>query len=72
MVQAIADEDKALVLRLQDGDLEALGVLYDRHRSLVYRTALAITGEPETAADLLHDVFLRLHRFAHRIDPERP
>ncbi|MEJ2012117.1 MAG: RNA polymerase sigma factor [Anaerolineales bacterium] len=49
-----------------------MGDLYDRHRSLVYRTALAITGEPETAADLLHDVFLRLHRFAHRIDPERP
>ena len=70
--QPITNEDKALVLRLQDGDLEALGELFDRHRYLVYRTALAITGEPETAADLLQDVFLRLHRFAHRIDPERP
>jgi len=69
---AIEKEDRRLVLRLQDGDLEALGELYDRHRSLVYRTALAITSEPEAAADLLQDVFLRLHRFAHRIDPERP
>jgi RNA polymerase sigma-70 factor (ECF subfamily) len=68
----IEQEDRHLVLRLQDGDLEALGDLYDRHRSLVYRTALAITSEPEAAADLLQDVFLRLHRFAHRIDPERP
>jgi len=70
--QTISNDDKALVLKLQDGDLEALGELYDRHRSMVYRTALAITGEPETAADLVQDVFLRLHRFAHRIDSDRP
>ncbi len=72
MEQTISNDDKALVLKLQDGDLEALGELYDRHRSMVYRTALAITGEPETAADLVQDVFLRLHRFAHRIDSDRP
>jgi RNA polymerase sigma-70 factor (ECF subfamily) len=39
---------------------------------MVYRTALAITNDPEAAADLLQDVFLRMHRFAHRIDPQRP
>jgi len=64
--------DQALVIQIQQGNLEALGVLYDRHRRLVYRTALAITGDTEAAADLLQDVFLRLHRFAHNIDPLRP
>jgi RNA polymerase sigma-70 factor (ECF subfamily) len=64
--------DAELVCRLQSGSLEALGVLYDRHRNLVYRTALAITGDVEAAADLLHDVFLRLHRFAAHIDSQRP
>ncbi len=64
--------DRELVIALQSGDLQALGVLYDRHQQLVYRTAFAITGDAETAADLLQDVFLRLHRFAHRIDPRRP
>jgi len=64
--------DAELVCRLQAGSLDALGVLYDRHRSLVYRTAVAITGDTEAAADLLHDVFLRLHRFAAHIDPQRP
>jgi len=64
--------DAELVCSLQTGNLEALGVLYDRHRNLVYRTALAITGDVEAAADLLHDVFLRLHRFASHIDPGRP
>lgn len=64
--------DEQLVLQLQGGDLEALGTLYDRHRLMVYRTALAITSDPEEAADLLHDVFLRFYRFADRVDPCRP
>ena len=64
--------DRDLILELQAGELNALGDMYDRHRHLVYRTALAITCDPEMAADLLQEVFLRLHRFAERIDPSRP
>ncbi|HUF39131.1 MAG TPA: RNA polymerase sigma factor [Anaerolineales bacterium] len=63
---------RELVLRLQAGELQALGALYDRHQNLVFRTALAITGDRESAADLLQDVFLRFHRFIDRVDPERP
>src|SRR4030066_2051670 len=64
--------DSKLILGLQNGNLETLGILYDRHRGLVFRTALAITGDAEAAADLLQEVFLRLHRFAAHIDPLRP
>jgi RNA polymerase sigma-70 factor (ECF subfamily) len=64
--------DAKLILSLQNGNLEALGGLYDRHRNLVFRTALAITGDAEAAADLLQEVFLRLHRFASHIDAGRP
>jgi RNA polymerase sigma-70 factor (ECF subfamily) len=64
--------DCDLIRQLQQGNLEALGVLYDRHRHLVYRTALAITNDTEAAADILQEVFLRLHRFAERVDSERP
>jgi RNA polymerase sigma-70 factor (ECF subfamily) len=63
---------KDLILQLQAGDVEALGDLYDRFNQMVYRTAYAITGEPEAASDLLQEVYLRLHRFAHRVDPSRP
>ena len=64
--------DRELVIQLQDGSLNSLGELYERHQNLVYRTALGVTGDPAIAADLLQDVFLRVHRFAHKIDPERP
>jgi RNA polymerase sigma-70 factor, ECF subfamily len=64
--------DRELVLLLQQNDLTALGDLYDRHQRLVFRTALGITGDEQVAADLLQDVFLRMHRFARHIDPDRP
>ncbi len=64
--------DRELVLQLQEGDLAALGDLYDRHQRLVYRTAVGITGDEQVASDLLQDVFLRVHRFARHIDPDRP
>ena len=64
--------DQELILQLQAGSLEALGQLYDHYQLLVYRTALAVTGDSDAAADLLQDVFLRLYRFAENIDPGRP
>ena len=64
--------DAELIRHLQRHNLEALGYLYDRYQRLVYRTALGITGDVDAAADLLQDVFLRLHRFAHHVDITRP
>jgi RNA polymerase sigma-70 factor (ECF subfamily) len=64
--------DRELIIQLQEGNLSALGDLYDRHQHMVYRTALAVTGDVAAAVDLLQDVFLRMHRFADRIDSERP
>lgn len=64
--------DRDLILQLQDGSLEALGELYDRYQTMVYRTALVITNDDNAAEDLLQDVFLRLHRFADHIDVDRP
>ncbi len=64
--------DRDVIEELQRGSLDALGILYDRYQRMVFRTALAITGDGDAAADLLQDVFLRLHRFAERIDASRP
>ena len=74
MIQPMPDSpgDGLLVEQLQAGDLDALGVLYERHKGLVYRTALAITQDPLAAEDILQDGFLRLHKYAHRVDTSLP
>ncbi len=64
--------DGQLVVKLQSGDLDVLGVLYERHKTSVYRTALAITHDPSAAEDILQDCFLRVYERAHLIDSSRP
>jgi len=64
--------DATLIIRLRNNDLEALGVLFDRHYAQVYRTALAITHDRDVADDITQDCFLRLHRYANRIDTSLP
>lgn len=66
------NDDAQLVQRMQAGDLEALGTLYDRYRLTVYRTALAITRDNDAAEDILQEAFLRLHTYADRFDLRLP
>ncbi len=64
--------DSELIKRLQQADLEVLGVLFERYRTRVYRTALAIVRDPAVAEDVLQDCFLKVYANANRIDSERP
>ena len=63
-----AQPDGDLVVRIQDGDLDALGELYERHKTSVYRTALAITRDEKAAEDILQETFLRVYTYAYSID----
>ena len=53
--------DAELVIRLQGGDLDALGHLFDRYYAQIFRTAVAITHDDAVAEDITQDCFLRLH-----------
>jgi RNA polymerase sigma-70 factor (ECF subfamily) len=64
--------DADLIDQLQHGDIEALGLLYERHRSMVYHAALNVTHDPQAAEDVLHDCFLRVYRYASSFDTSRP
>jgi len=60
--------DGWLIVRIRDGDLKALGELYERYKMSVYRTALAVTHDEGVAEDILQDAFLRVYAYADRID----
>jgi len=66
------DEDKKLILRVKTGDLGALGELYDRYNTDVYRTALAITCIESAAVEILQDCFLSLNRNIQSLTPSQP
>jgi RNA polymerase sigma-70 factor (ECF subfamily) len=68
----IGPSDSELIDRLRQDDLDALGVLFERYRDRVFRTALVIVRDPAVAEDILQDCFLKVHANAQRIDTERP
>jgi RNA polymerase sigma-70 factor (ECF subfamily) len=65
-------EDGLLVARVRDGDIDALGKLYERYKTKVYRTATAITHDERMAEDILQEVFLRVNRYADSFDQAQP
>jgi RNA polymerase sigma-70 factor (ECF subfamily) len=60
--------DGDLVQRARQGDAAAFGELVDRHRSSVYRAALAALGSHAEAEDAAQDAFIAAYR---RIDSFR-
>ena len=54
--------DADLVARARQGDPAAFGELIDRHRSAVYRAALAALGSHADAEDAAQDAFLAAYR----------
>jgi RNA polymerase sigma-70 factor, ECF subfamily len=63
--------DASLVRQVLDGSQDALAMLYDRHVSGVYATALRVCGNDSLAAEVVQDTFLGLWNRAERYDPAR-
>ncbi len=55
---AAGDSDAGLVADAQAGNLDAFEELIRRHNSMVYRTLMAILGNPEEAQDAMQDALL--------------
>ena len=61
-----AKSDPTLVARLAQGDREALGVLYARHRLLVFGCLCRLTPDRSLAEELLQETFLAAWQSAAR------
>jgi RNA polymerase sigma-70 factor (ECF subfamily) len=58
LVETLQDADAGLVAQAQSGGLEAFETLVRRHGQLIYRTLIAILGNPPDAQDAMQDTFL--------------
>jgi RNA polymerase sigma-70 factor, ECF subfamily len=66
-----AKDDEHLLLRVQSGDREALGILFDRYARLVLSVGQRILRDNAEAEDLVHDVFLFLLKKSNFFDPTK-
>lgn len=58
------NDDRRLLQAHVDGDDEAFGTLFARHRDRLWAVALRTTGDPEEAADALQDAMVNAFRRA--------
>jgi RNA polymerase sigma-70 factor (ECF subfamily) len=52
-------------------DPEALGEFFESYFDRLYNVAYRLVGNRAQAEDVLQEVFLKVHRAAHQLDPER-
>jgi RNA polymerase sigma-70 factor (ECF subfamily) len=60
------DADRAVLVRLANGELPALEELYDRYKTMAYSIAFRITNDATLAEDVVQDAFLGAWRNAAR------
>ena len=57
--------------RVRARDPEALAAFFERHFDRVYGLVYRLLGDRTLAEDMTQEVFLKVHRAAHQIDPAR-
>lgn len=72
MLPAMAGEtdDAQLMSRYAKGDVAAFETLYGRHKGPLYRYFLRQCGDPEGAAELFQEVWIRVIRSRERYEPK--
>ena len=63
--------DSAVLERVRSRDPEALGILFERYFDAVYALVYRLLGERPAAEDAASEVFLKVYRAAHQLDPGR-
>lgn len=65
------DDERALLARLNQGDEQALTLLYRRESGAVYRYALALAGDEAAALDAMQEAFSQWLRAPQGFNPAR-
>jgi RNA polymerase sigma-70 factor (ECF subfamily) len=62
----LVSRDAVLIQRATQGERVALGEIIDRHRDRAYQYAYRLTRNPDDAADLVAEAFVRVSRSIHK------
>jgi RNA polymerase sigma-70 factor (ECF subfamily) len=58
--------DETLMMAVQSGDLDALGILFERHHAALFGFFCRVTGSRSASEDLTQDVFVRILKYRER------
>jgi RNA polymerase sigma-70 factor (ECF subfamily) len=64
-VAAEERSDHALMLAVRDGELDALGELFERHHGQLFGFLVKLTGQHAAAEDIAQTVFQRMLKYRH-------
>ncbi len=67
----IEPPDRAELEQVRQRDPRALASFFDRYFDRIYGLVRRLLGDRELAEDVTSEVFLKVHRAAHRLDPSR-
>ncbi|MGI8687738.1 MAG: RNA polymerase sigma factor [Thermomicrobiales bacterium] len=68
----MCDEEREAIAALQRGDIGGLEALVRLHQLRAVRTSFAITGDRETAEDVVAEAFLTVYERISQFDSRRP
>jgi RNA polymerase sigma factor (sigma-70 family) len=57
--------DNSLMLKVKDGDLDKLGLLFERYKKPLYGFFYGLTRQQELSEDLVQNTFLRILKYRH-------
>src|SRR5437016_11905293 len=58
--------------QVREGEVEKLGVLFERHHQSLFGFFVRLTGRREFSEDLVQEVFFRMLKYRHTFQPENP
>lgn len=57
--------DNALMMKVRNGDLDKMGLLFERHHRQLLGFLIHMTGKRELSEDLMQNVFYRMLKYRH-------
>ncbi len=57
--------DNSLMLKVKNGDLDKLGLLYERHKKRLFGFFYNLGNNPSVSEDLVQNVFVRILKYRH-------
>lgn len=64
--------DNVLMLKVKSGDLDKLGLLYERHKKRLFGFFYNMGNNPSISEDLVQNVFVRILKYRHSFTGEGP